>query len=442
MGVTDESGASKDSRYLAPVPRVVIVGAGFGGLHCARRLAGKPVEVLLLDRRNYHLFTPLLYQVASSLLNASDIAYPVRAVFRRSRNVAFRMATVAAVDPGRRLVRTTEGPDEPYDYLVLATGARPSYFGLDPVRQVAQGLNDLPSALRLRDHVLSRFEAAATASAPERRRLLTFAVVGGGPTGVEYAGALAELVRLIVGWDYPTIHRSEVRIVLVEGSDRLLSAFPPALSADARRRLERLGATVRLGALVRSVAGHEVTLSSGEVIEAETLVWAAGVRAESLEGGLAAGRTKAGRIEVDACLRVPGLDGVFAIGDAAAFVQDGREIAMLSRPAIEQGYATADNIVRAVRGADVRPFRYRDPGIMAIVGRNAAVAVLRGGLALKGWLGWWAWLAVHLYWLIGFRNRLAALLGWAWNYVFYDRPIRFIIRRSPADSANGAVWPP
>jgi NADH dehydrogenase len=415
------------------MPRVVIVGAGFGGLHCAKRLAGKPVEVLLLDRRNYHLFTPLLYQVASSLLNASDIAYPVRAVFRRSRNVAFRMATVAGADPARRVVRTVEGPDEPYDYLVLATGARANYFGLDAVESVAQGLNDLPSALRLRDHVLSRFEAAATASAPDRRRLLTFLVVGGGPTGVEYAGALAELVKLIVGWDYPTIHRSEVRIVLVEGADRLLGTFPPALGADARRRLERLGATVRLGAMVRSVAGHQVTLSSGEVIEAETLVWAAGVRAESLEGGLAAPRSRSGRLMVDGYLRVPDMDGVFAVGDAAAFVQDGREIAMLSRPAIEQGFSVAENILRAVRGAALRPFRYRDPGIMAIVGRNAAVAVVRG-VSLKGWIGWWAWLGVHLYFLIGFRNRLAALLGWAWNYVFYDRPIRFVVGPSPRPS--------
>jgi NADH dehydrogenase len=389
--------------------------------------------VLVLDRRNYHLFTPLLYQVASSLLNASDIAYPVRAVFRRSRNVSFRLATVTAVDSARRVIHTADGPDEAFDYLVLATGARPNYFGLDGVERTAESLNDLPSALRLRDQVLSRFEAATVANADDRRRLLTFVVVGGGPTGVEYAGALAELVKLIVGWDYPTIHRSEVRIILVEGADRLLLAFPPRLSEDARRRLVRLGATVRLGALVKSVTAHEVTLSTGEVIEAGTLVWAAGVRAESLEQGLAAPRSRAGRLQVDEYLRVPGHEGVFAVGDAAAFVQDGTEIAMLSRPAIEQGEAVADNILRAGRRGDaLRPFRYRDPGIMAIVGRNAAVAVLKGGIALKGWFGWLAWLGVHLYFLIGFRNRLAALLGWAWNYVFYDRPIRFIIRRSTA----------
>jgi NADH dehydrogenase len=413
------------------MPRVVIVGAGFGGLHCARRLAGKPVEVLLLDRRNYHLFTPLLYQVASSLLNASDIAFPVRKVFRRSRNVAFRLAEVAGVDHTRRVVRTAEGPDEPYDYLVLATGAKANYFGQSAVERAAQGLNDLPSALRLRDHVLSRFEAAASAGAQDRRRLLTFVIVGGGPTGVEYAGALAELVKLISGWDYPTIHRSEVRIILVEGLPRLLSAFPESLAHDARRRLERLGATVRLGALVDSVTERQVTLSSGEVIEAETLVWAAGVRAESLEGGLDAARARNGRLEVDGVLRVPGLSGVFAIGDAAGFVQDGRQVAMLSRPAINQGYAVARNILRDIRGEPMRPFRYRDPGIMAIVGRNAAVAALRGGLALKGWLGWWAWLLVHLYFLIGFRNRIAAMIGWAWNYLFYDRPIRLIVSPSP-----------
>jgi NADH dehydrogenase len=412
------------------MPRVVIVGAGFGGLHCARRLAGKPVEVLVLDRRNYHLFTPLLYQVASSLLNASDIAFPVRKVFRRSRNVAFRLGEVTGVDPVRRVVTTADGPEEPYDYLVIATGARASFFGQPAIEHASQGLNDLPSALRLRNHVLSRFEAAASASAAERRRLLTFVIVGGGPTGVEYAGALAELVKLISGWDYPTIHRSEVRLILVEGLPRLLTAFPEKLARDARRRLERLGATVRLGTLVKSVTDGHITLSSGEVIEADTLVWAAGVRAESLERGLDASRAKNGRLEVDAFLRIPGLDGVFAVGDAAAFVQDGQQVAMLSRPAINQGYAVAENILRDLRGQPMRPFRYRDPGIMAIVGRNAAVAVLRGGLALKGWLGWWAWLLVHLYFLIGFRNRIAAMIGWAWNYLFYDRPIRLIVSPS------------
>jgi NADH dehydrogenase len=416
------------------MPRVVVVGAGFGGLHCARRLAGTSVEVLVLDRRNYHLFTPLLYQVASSLLNASDIAFPVRKVFRRSRNVAFRLAEVTGVDAERRVVRTAEGPEEPYDYLVLASGARPNYFGEAAIERHAQSLNDLPSALRLRNHVLDCFERAAVAGAEERRRLLTFVVVGGGPTGVEYAGALAELVRLIAGRDYPTIHRSDVRIVLAEGADRLLLAFPPGLGAHAHRRLEHLGATVRLGALVRGVDPGRVTLSSGEVIAAETLVWAAGVRADTLEGGFPAPRERNGRLRVDDCLRVPGADGVFAIGDAAAFVQDGREIAMLSRPALEQGYAAADNILRAVRGAAPRPFRYRDPGIMAIVGRGSAVAVLRGGVALRGWLGWWAWLGVHLYFLIGFRNRLAAMLGWAWNYILYDRPIRFIVREARPES--------
>ncbi|MDH3497680.1 MAG: FAD-dependent oxidoreductase, partial [Gemmatimonadota bacterium] len=241
------------------MPRVVIVGAGFGGLQCAKRLAGKPVDVLVLDRHNYHLFTPLLYQVASSLLNPSDIAYPVRAVFRKDRNITFRVAEVTGVDLERRVVHTVEGGDEPYDYLVLATGARVNFFGQDAVEQRAFWLNDLPGALQLRNHVLSCFEAAATAAGTVDAtgpgnaavsRLLTFVVVGGGPTGVEYAGALAELVRLIAANDYPNIGRGDVRIILVEGTGRILSAFPDSLGADARRRLERLGVTVRLGNLV------------------------------------------------------------------------------------------------------------------------------------------------------------------------------------------------
>jgi NADH:ubiquinone reductase (H+-translocating) len=416
-------------RYLATMPRVVIVGAGFGGLNCARALAGKPVDVLLIDRQNYHLFTPLVYQVASSLLNPSDIAFPVRTVLRGARNVGVRLAEVTGVDFDHRLVRTVDGPDEPYDYLVLATGARINFFGQSAIEASAFNLSDLPSALQLRNHVLSRFEAAVTADLPAKRRALTFVVVGGGPTGVEYAGALAELVRLVVLRDYPGIVRADVRILVVEGADRVLPAFPPQLGAHARSRLERLGATVRTGVLVRSVNKSRIELSSGETVDADTLVWAAGVMPNALAAALPTGRRKNGRVEVDEYLRLRGQERVFAIGDMAAVLHGDGDLPMLAQPAIQEGRAAGRNILRHLAGRPLRPFRYFDPGIMATIGRNAGVAQIRR-LALKGWLGWVAWLAVHLYFLIGFRNRLAVLLQWAWNYIFYDRPIRFIVHEA------------
>jgi NADH dehydrogenase len=416
--------------------RVVIVGAGFGGLKCARMLANQPVDVLLIDRHNYHLFTPLVYQVASSLLDPSDIAYPVRTIFRRARNVAIRRAEVTGVDLAARRVRTAGGPDEPYDYLVLATGANVNFFGQTAVAARAFNLDSLPSALALRNHVLSRFEAAATAGAPARRRALTFLVVGGGPTGVEYAGALGELVRLMAGQDYRGIARTDVHILLVEGSDQVLPAYAPPLGAHARGRLERLGVTVRTGVRVRGIQDERIELSDGETVEAGTLVWAAGVQPNTLADGLATTRRN-GRVEVDEYLRLPGEERVFAIGDMAAVSHEGRDLPMLAQPAIQEGRAVGRNILRHVGGSPLRPFHYFDPGIMATIGRNAGVAQIRR-LALKGWLGWVAWLGVHLFFLIGFRNRLRVLLKWGWNYVFYDRPIRIIVRarRAGEDDAG------
>ena len=407
------------------MPRVVIVGAGFGGLQCARRLAGKPVDVLLVDRHNYHLFTPLLYQVASSLLNPSEIAYPVRTVFRGSRNVTIRLAEVTGVDLADGVIYVEEGPPEPFDYLVLATGARVNFFGQDAIASRAFTLGSLSAAFDLRNHVLSRFEAATTADLPTRQRLLTFVVVGAGPTGVEYAGALSELVRLMAGRDYPGIGRADVRILLLEGTDRVLPAFPPALGEDARRRLQRLGVTIRTGVMMRAADDASVTLSTGETVPCGTLVWTAGVRPNGLEPGLDVARTKAGRVEVDQCLRIPGHERVFAIGDVAAFVQDGQPLPMLAQSAMQAGRAVAANILRDLAGKPLAPFRYRDPGIMATVGRNAGVALIKG-VSLRGWLGWITWLAVHLFFIIGFRNRVAVMARWAWNYFFYDRPIRFI----------------
>ncbi|MFN4218851.1 MAG: NAD(P)/FAD-dependent oxidoreductase [Candidatus Bipolaricaulia bacterium] len=408
--------------------RVVIIGAGFGGLSCARALVNKPIDVLLLDKNNYHLFTPLLYQVASSLLDPSDIAYPVRAVFRRAKNVRFQMATVTEIDLHARLIKTNDGALIPYDYVVIATGSVTNYFGMDTVAQAAYELKDIPEALELRNHILRCFEAAAReAHEPLRRRWLTFVIVGAGPNGVEYAGALSELIRLVLVRDFPELDMKSVRIVLVEALGRVLPAFAPKLGQYAQWQLERRGIEVRLNTRVLDVSGDTVRLSSGETIETKTLIWAAGVKASELATVPSLARTRAGRIEVDQFLRAKGHERVFVIGDLAAFIQDGKELPMLARPAMQAGAHVAENIVRLERHQPLMPFRYRDPGIMATIGRNSAVAQLKS-ISLTGFIGWLAWLVLHLMLLIGFRNRFAVLLNWAWEYIFYDRPVRLIAR--------------
>ena len=417
--------------------RIAVVGAGFGGLECARRLAGAPVDVLLLDRNNYHLFTPLLYQVASSLLNPSDIAYPIRAVFRRAPNVRFRLAEVVAIDPPGRTVTTADGACIPWDYLVLATGSATQYFGNAQVQAAAHGLKDLPEAMGLRNHILRCFEAASReVNERGRRPWLTFVVVGGGPTGVEYAGALSELTRRVLVRDYPELDMESVRIFLVEGSEQLLPAFGPAVGRHAREELERRKILLRLGVQVTAAPADRVRLSDGDEIEAHTLVWAAGVGpAAPAASGIP--RSRSDRIETDEFLRVRGHERLFAVGDVAAVVQDRAEIPMLAPPAMQEGRWVARQIRRAVAGLPLERFRYRDHGMMATIGRNAAVAQV-GRFSLKGLLGWFAWLFLHLMSLIGFRNRVVVLLGWAWDYFRYDRPVRFIARaRGPKGRAGG-----
>ncbi len=416
-----------------PFPKVVIVGAGFGGLSGARALAGKPVEVVLIDRHNYHLFTPLLYQVASSLLNPSDIAYPVRAVFRKARNVRVRLGDLVGADFAAQWVAVKEAEGTAitrlaFDYLVLAVGSTSNFFGNTAVANAAHGLKDLPEALELRNHVLHCFEAAARESDEAARRpWLTFAIVGGGPTGVEYAGALSELVRLVLVKDFPELDMRKVHIVLVEARDRMLPAFPKDLGDDAELRLRQRGIDVRLDTRVESVAEDVITLSRGEKLRAKTLVWGAGVKPSELVAQLRLPVTRSGRVRVDDHLRVVGQERVFAIGDIAAVPYRDGEMAQLSAPAMQEGRCVARNILRVERGAPLETFRYFDKGIMATIGRNDAVAQL-GRLGLKGLVGWLAWLFVHLYYIIGFRNRIAVLIGWAWDYFRYDRPIRLIER--------------
>lgn len=424
-----------------PLPKVVIIGAGFGGLSCARALAGKPVDVLLVDRHNYHLFTPLLYQVASSLLNPSDIAYPVRAVFRKAKNVRVRVADVVGADLDGHWVAVRGGEEGAvqrleYDYLVLALGSSSHFFGNTAIANASHGLKDLPEALELRNHVLRCFEAASREADEDAcRPWLTFVIVGGGPTGVEYAGALVELIRLVLVKDYPELNLRKVHIVLAEARDQILPAFPKVLGDDAELRLRQRGIDVRLSTRVESVGGDVITLSGGERIRSRTLVWAAGVKPNELVTHLRLPLTRSGRVEVDSHLRVAGQERVFAIGDIAAVPYAGGEMPQLSAPAMQEGRCVARNIVRDTRGEPLEAFRYLDKGTMATIGRHDAVALV-AGVKLKGLIGWLTWLFVHLYYIIGFRNRLVVLVEWAWDYFRYDRPIRLIERAKASHSTE------
>ena len=406
---------------------VVVVGAGFGGLRVARALRGAPVQVVLVDRNNYHLFQPLLYQVATAGLEPEEIAKPARAILRGQKNFDFRMVNVTRVDFGARRLETSGGPIG-YDFLVLAPGGETNFFGLAALQRHGLGLKDIPDAIAIRNHVLTCFERATLEANAERRRaMLTFVVVGGGPTGVEMAGALSELIRLVLVKDYPRLNIKDVRILLLEATDTLLPALPERLREAAGKTLWRKYVEVRFGATVADFDGHAARLKSGEVIPAETLIWAAGVRAASLNTSLGLALGRQGRVQVEPTLQVAGHPEVFIIGDAAYREQDGEGLPMVAPVAIQMGEAVARNIARQVRGEPLLPFRYRDQGTLATIGRNAAVANVYG-LTLSGFPAWVMWLVVHIIQLIGFRNKLFVLLNWAWDYFFYERAARLITR--------------
>lgn len=408
-------------------PRVVIAGAGFGGLTCARALESAPVDVLLIDRRNYHLFTPLLYQVASALLDPGEIARPVRELIRPLGNVEFRQAVVTGADLAKRLLLTDRGP-VPYDYLVLATGSRSDYFGNASLALHAFGLKELHEGLALRNRVLAQFEASRWITDPDRRRvMLIFAVVGGGPTGVELAGALSELIRLVLRKDYRDLDLAEVRVLLLEAAASLLTAFAAPLREAAKASLKRKGVEVMLGAKVEEVTADSIRLVGGEQIAAGTIVWTAGVRASDVGGAIGVELGRQARVKVDATLQIPGHPVVFAIGDLAGAVVDGAPLPMLIPVAMQEGRHVATTIAALVRNGGASAFRYKDPGMMATIGRNSAVAQL-GRVRLSGFFGWLMWLGVHLVNVISFRSRILVLVNWAWDYLFYDRPIRLIVR--------------
>ena len=408
-----------------PRPRVVIVGAGFGGLSTARALRRADADVLVIDRHNYHLFQPLLYQVASGLLDPGEIAHPVRTILRGHANTDVRMDEVRGIDMDRKVVRCTE--DIPYDFLVVAAGARTNHFGKEDIAATTIGLKGLEDALSLRAAVLERFEAAAESHDDrERARLLTFVIAGGGPTGVEYAGALSELFAHLLPKDFPRLDFHPVRVVLIEGGSRLLSSFHPRLGAMAATVLRKRGVEVVVGRTVEHADTEGITLDDGTYVGAATVIWTAGVRASSLGEDLVAHPGRAGRVPVRPTLQLPGHDEVQVVGDLAELDDGGEPLPMLAPVAIQQGQHAAANIVAMIGGRQATPFRYHDKGTMATIGRNYAVVQL-GRIRVAGFVGWLMWLFVHLAYIITFRSKAVVLINWAWNYVFYDRPVRLII---------------
>jgi NADH dehydrogenase len=406
-------------------PRVVIVGGGFGGLQAAKALGDAPVRVTLVDRRNHHLFQPLLYQVATAVLSPADIAHPIRSVLRDRRNVEVVLEEVEAIDPEAKEVILAEGR-LPYDYLILAAGATHAYFGHDEWEPLAPGLKTLEDALAIRRRILLAFEEAEREPDPERRKaLMTFVVVGAGPTGVEMAGAIAEIARFSLSRDFRHIDTRDARVILVEASDRALAAFPSSLSRYAIDDLQRLGVDVRLGKPVTAIAPGLVTIGD-EPVAAETVIWAAGVRASPLGRTLGAALDRAGRVLVNPDLTVPGYPDIFVVGDMALLNgQDGTPLPGVAQVAMQEGTWAAGNIERAIVGKPLLPFRYRDLGNMATIGRNAAIADIRG-LRLTGFIAWLAWALVHIMNLIGFRNRILVALQWLWGYLTFQRGARLI----------------
>ena len=408
----------------AVLPHVVILGGGFGGLYAARALRRAPLRLTLVDRRNHHLFQPLLYQVATAALNPSDIAVPIRRVLRRQKNATVLLGEATAVDIAGRRVVLADG-ELPYDYLIIATGAAHSYFGHDDWSPFAPGLKTIEDALEIRRRILLAFEAAERDPDPGTRRAwLSFVVIGGGPTGVELAGALAEIARLILRADFRSIDPASARVALIEAGPRILPAFAPALSEEAARELAGLGVEVITGAAATSVDATGVSLGERR-LQARNVLWAAGVAASPIAGSLGIPLDRAGRVPVSPSLTLPGHPEVFVIGDLAALRQDGKPVPGVAPAAKQMGRHAARNILRAVRGLPHVPFRYRDAGSLATIGRAAAVAEF-GRLKLSGFIAWLAWLLVHIYFLIGFRNRLLVMLQWAWLYLRHDSGARLI----------------
>ncbi len=416
--------------------KVIIIGAGFGGLRAARTLANNDhVDVLLIDQHNFHCFQPLLYQVATAGLEPEQIAYPVRAIIRRWQNVRFLMARVEGIDRSNRTVQTTCGAFE-YDHLIIAAGGRTNFFNLPGVAEHGFGLKTLADAERLRNHILTTFERAAYEDDKQRLKAMrTFVVVGGGPTGVEMAGALYELVRNVLTRDYRDLNMNDVRIILLEATDQILAMLPPQLQRKALKRLEQMGVEVRLNTAVVQASDTTVELKDGTQIPSYTLIWAAGIRGVELANTLEDALVRGGRLKVRSDLRLADDPHVWIIGDLA-FIDSGTQpLPQVAPVAIQQGATAARNILAQESGQATTGFTYVDRGTMATIGRHAAVARIFG-ISLWGYPAWLIWLVVHLMSLIGFRNRVVVLINWAYNYIFYERAVRIITRPAVQPEAN------
>jgi NADH:ubiquinone reductase (H+-translocating) len=416
---------SRQHSHDPSLPHVVIVGGGFAGLEAAKAFADAAVRVTVVDRRNHHLFQPLLYQVATAVLSPADIAQPIRSVLRGQANADVALAEVTAIDPAAKEVVLAEGR-VPYDFLILAAGANHAYFGHDEWERYVPGLKTLEEALAIRRRILLSFEEAERESDPARRHaLMTFVVVGGGPTGVEMAGAIAEIARLTLARDFRHIDTRDAKVILVEAGDRLLAAFPERLSRQALDDLRRLGVEVKFGVPVTAIAAGQVTVGD-DVIPAETVVWAAGVLASSLGRSLGVDLDRAGRVLIERDLSIPGHPEIFVVGDMASLADTrGRPLPGVAQVALQQGKWAAANILRRIEGKATRPFRYLDLGNLATIGRNSAVADIRG-LRLTGFIAWLTWAGVHILNLIGFRNRVLVALQWLWQYITFQRGARLI----------------
>jgi NADH dehydrogenase len=406
-------------------PKVVIIGGGFGGLWAARTLANKPVDVMVIDRNNYHTFLALLYQVAAAELTAEDIAYPVRSVFCKIPNIDFILAHARRIDlPNRRI--ETDGETISYDYLILANGSVTSTFGVTGVEEHAYFLKTLEEAVSLKNHIICCFESAVREPDAERRKsLLTFVIVGGGATGVEYAGALTELIHGPLIKDYPGIDFSEARIILLEAAEQLVSSMPSNIRDYTARQLRVMGVEVRLKTAVAGVFPDRVGLKGAENIETNTVVWTAGVKGEGLAAASNIPVTRDGRVAVNETLQIQDQQNIYVIGDLASINEGQRILPMVAQVAIQSGVTSAQNILRQIVGLAPQSFIYKDRGSMITIGRKAA-GVAIGSRTFTGFFAWAMWLVIHLFNLIGFRNRVMVLINWAWDYLLYERAVRYV----------------
>lgn len=429
-----------------PRPRVIVVGGGFAGLNATKAFKRAPIDVVLIDRRNFHLFQPLLYQVATGGLSPANIAAPLRWIFSRQQNCEVMLAEVVGFDLDQKRVHTTQG-DVPYDYLIVAAGSRHSYFGRDEWAEFAPGLKTIEDATDIRRRIYSAFEQAETESDPEvRRALLNFAIVGGGPTGVELAGTLAEIARHSLKHDFRQIDPAEASITLVEAGNRILGSFPEDLSKKALETLHKLGVHVRSGTMVTAIDQHGIEMKStlgSEHWPTRTVLWAAGVKASPLSKALASACSaeldRAGRLIVEKDFSLAGRPDVFVLGDMSSYShQNGKPLPGVAQPAIQEGRYVAKLIMARIRGKQDPKFHYYDRGSLATIGRSAAVADVKG-VHFSGFLAWWLWLLVHLMYIANFRNRLLVLTQWAWNYFTHDRSARLITGDVPSDDDLAAL---